>query len=160
MKKILPYLLLNVAVSALTMLGVILIWNAFHPSPNQSDSLISQDSLTTSTPISLPSLSKKTVEIQSVFMPGEKEYEKISLKNVSDEPVNLTGWKVINSHDLEFTFPTLTLYPNGALDIYSKAGANSAVELYWNAPGTLWKSGEKAVLQDSAGQERSSYTIP
>lgn len=160
MKKIFPYLLINVAVSAITMLVVILIWNAFHPSPLAAVDGNAVPITTGQETPDLPLLTQKTIEIQSVFMPGEANYEKISLKNVGDEPVDMTDWILINSDKEKFTFPALTIYPNGAVDVYSNAGVNTAVELFWNAPGAVWKSGGKAILLDSDGQERSRYLIP
>jgi hypothetical protein len=160
-KKVFPYLLLNILVSAVTMLAVILIWNAFHPSVNATDR---PNGLTTgpvkTSVADLPPLDQKTVEIQSVFMPSELNYEKLSLKNTGTDPIDLSGWSLTNAQGEKFIFPTLTLYPNGGVDIYSKAGVNTAVELFWNGTHSFWKSGETAVLSDSAGDERSSYLIP
>jgi hypothetical protein len=158
MKKLFPYLLINIAVSALTMLVVILIWNALHPSPLAAASEGNIPITTGSTP--LPPLSKKTIEIQSVYVPGEVNYEKISLKNVGEAAIDMTGWELNNGSKDKFTFPALTIYPGGAVDIYSVAGVNTAVELYWNAPAAVWSSGGKAILLDSNGQERSRYLIP
>jgi hypothetical protein len=158
MKKILPYLLINIVVSAITMLAVILIWNAFHPSPLAT---VSGDEIAITTgSTELPPLTQKTIEIQSVYMPGEVNYEKISLKNVGQVPIDMTDWMLSNGSKVKFTFPALTIYPNGAVDIYSIAGFNTAVELFWNAPEAVWKPGGKAVLFDSNGQERSRYAIP
>lgn len=161
MKKIFPYLIINIAVSAVTMLAVILIWNATHPAPPTEPVAYPPSGETSSVDASsLPPLSEKTVEIQTVFMPGERDYEKISLKNVSDEPVDLTGWSLSNDRNSDFTFPSLTLYPNGAVDVYSLAGVNTAVELFWNSDKAIWSAGGKAVLYDSANQVRSQFSIP
>jgi hypothetical protein len=158
MKKIFPYLLINVAVSAITMLAVILIWNALHPSPLAAATDNEIPITTGST--QLPPLTQKTIEIQSVFLPGEVNYEKINLKNVGDKPIDMTDWVLSNGSNDKFTFPALTIYPDGAVDVYTIAGVNTAVELFWNAPEAIWKTGGKAVLLDSKGQERSRYLIP
>lgn len=160
MKKIFPYLLINIGVSAITMLGVILIWNALHPSPLAAVDGNAVPITTGQQSSDLPPLSQKTIEIQSVYMAGETNYEKISLKNVADTPIDMTDWILSNGSKEKFTFPALTIYPNGAVDVYSNAGVNTAVELYWNAPGAVWKSGGNAILLDSSGQERSHYLIP
>jgi len=161
MKKILPYLLINVAVSAVTMLAVILIWSVFHPLPFKGDPADEVSALASQpTQTSLPPLDHATIEIQSVFLPGEKDYEKITIKNVSPDPVDLTGWSLKNDAGDQFIFPALTLYPNGALDVWTKAGVNTAVELFWNAPKAVWVKGGNALLFDSAGQERSSFPVP
>lgn len=161
LKKLFPYLVLNVVVSALAMLAVLLIWNSLHPKPEFIEAPISSDS-DPSAPVSstVPPLEEKTVEIQSIFLPGEYGYEKLSLKNVSADPVELTGWRVTNSKGDSFTFPALTLYPNGAVDVYSSAGINTAVALYWNHDQAVWLTGETASLLDSAGNVRSTYSVP
>ena len=160
-RKILPYLLLNVAISAATMLIVILIWNATHPAAVFTGNM--DELLATSSPaeqVELPPLDQKSIEIVSVFLPGEVNYEKISLKNVSKNPLDLSGWVLLNEEGDQFTFPELTLYPEGAVDVYSKAGVNTAVELFWKASHAIWHSGGNAVLQDSESQERFRYAIP
>jgi hypothetical protein len=160
-KKILPYLLLNVAVSAVTMLLVILIWNALNPSVVDKSILDSINlSPNQTTAIPLPPIDAKTIEIVSVFMPGEMDYEKISLKNVSETRINLSGWVLSNSKGDQFTFPAFTLYPNGGLDIYTKVGHNNMIELFWSASHAIWQSGQEAVLVDSAGNERFRFAIP
>jgi hypothetical protein len=160
-KKMIPYLLLNIAISAVTMLAVILIWNALHPSMVDTKNLNALISTPAQTKAAdLPPLDQKTIEIQSVFLPGDLEDEKINLKNVGSSPIDLAGWGLSNSQGDQYVLPALTLYPNGAVDIYSKAGINTAVELYANSAQAFWKSGETAVLTDSAGNERSRYSVP
>ncbi|MCX6053580.1 MAG: lamin tail domain-containing protein [Chloroflexi bacterium] len=160
MRKIYPYLLLNILLSALTMLSVILIWNAAHPRPElQSGGQIMVPPPEVGS-IDLPPLDEKTVEIAAVFMPSDLEFEKLTLKCVSLSPVDLSGWKISNSQGAEFTFPSLTIYPNGVVDLYSRSGMNSAVELFWNNTESVWSSGEAATLSDPAGNVRSTYTIP
>ncbi len=160
LKKLYPYLVLNVVVSALAMLAVLLIWNALHPKPVFTEAPQSATSDPTILQNTLPPMDEKTVEIQTVFLPGEFGYEKLSLKNVSADPVELTGWRVTNSKGDVFTFPSLTLYPSGAVDVYSSAGINTAVALYWNHDQAIWSAGETASLLDSAGNVRSTYPVP
>lgn len=162
LKKLFPYLVLNVIVSALTMLAVLLVWNALHPKPEFSETslLLSSTQQAASAIGTLPPLDEETVEIQTIFLPGEVGYEKLSLKNVSNQPVDLIGWRVSNSKGETFTFPGLTLYPGGAVDLYSSAGINTAVALYWNHDQAVWTAGETASLIDSAGNVRSTYPVP
>lgn len=162
MKKIFPYILLNILVSAVTMLAVILIWNAFHPdlkpiSNNANYTLLKTPEINSA---SLLPLDDKTVVIDFVFMPAEIDYEKITVKSVSAVPVDLTGWLLKDEQGKQYTFPALTIYPNGAVDIYSRAGVNSAVELYWNSDQAVWRKGEIATLLDTAGNVRSTLIIP
>ena len=160
-KKILPYLLLNIVVSALTMLAVILIWNALHPvSKYQTPTELENVTLFATEQAPLPPLDVQPIEIQSVFLPGEADYEKISLKNTSSDPVNLSGWTISNNRGDWFMFPAFTLYPDGVINVYSHAGFNNTVELFWNASHAVWQSGGEAVLSDPEGNERFRFQIP
>lgn len=160
-KKIIPYLLLNVAISAITMLTVILIWSALNPASNcQTQTDMIAPNLLSTEPARLPPQNVQPIEIQSVFLPGEADYEKVSLKNTWSDPVNMSGWVLSNGQGDEFVFPAFTLYPNGVINIYSHAGFNNTVELYWNAPTAVWHSGGEAILADAEGHERFRFSIP
>lgn len=54
----------------------------------------------------------------------------------------------------------MTLYGGGAVNIYTRAGANSVVELYWGLNQAIWKSGITVTLIDAQGMTRGAYTIP
>ncbi len=160
-KKILPYLLLNIVISALTMLAVILIWDATHPASQiQTSAQNNALELLTTEKAPLPPLNVQPIEILSVFLPGDVEYEKISLKNVWSDPVNLSGWTLENEKGDEYIFPAFTLYPDGMVNVFSHAGFDTTVELFWNAPHAIWLIGGEAVLSDSEGNERYRFTIP
>ena len=160
-KKIFPYLLLNIVLSAVTMLAVILIWNALNPASQcQTQTLSDGSDLLSTEPARLPPMNIQPIEIQSVFLPGDVEYEKVSLKNTWSDPVNLSGWILSNNRGDEFIFPTFTLYPDGVINIYSHAGFNNTVELYWNAPAAVWQPGGVAILTDAEGNERFRFSIP
>jgi hypothetical protein len=163
MKKILPYLLLNIFLSALTMLGVILIWNATHKTPKQPAfglPIPLQTTKSATIQSTLPALNEKTVAIQSVLVSGDLANEKVILKSVSSAALDLSGWSILDQQGHRFTFPAFSIYPDGAVSIYSRAGINSAVELFWGSDQALWSSGETVSLLDSANNSRSTYTIP
>ena len=93
MRKILPYLILNVIVSAVTMLVVLTIWQKA-----QQKSLQRELPRNTETPIrlesqsTLPPLDVETVVIEAVIGAGDIESERVQLVNVISEAVDLTGW--------------------------------------------------------------------
>ena len=163
MKKILPYLLLNVVVSALTMLLVLVVWNKTHPVAS-TVSLINEsteDAVASATPIvSLPALDEPVIEIQAVIVPGDLEAERVLIRSVSTSSLQLMGWTVSNGKGQEYVFPSLTLYPGGVIALYSKTGDDSALEIYWGLTKSAWKSGSPVTITDSAGNERVKYIIP
>ncbi len=163
MKKYLPYLLLNIIVSALTMLVVLLIWNRTHL-PTSPISLQVQTGqktkvAATATP-ALPPPDQPVVEIQAVIVPGDLNSERVLIRSVWNEAINLSGWKVSSANGQEFTFPTITLFPGGAIALYSRSGQNTANEIYWGLEQPAWSNGSKVTLYDSSRNVRVEYTIP
>jgi hypothetical protein len=163
LKKLYPYLLLNIVVSALTMLLVLVIWDKTHPTPN---ALITpdqplQNSTVFATPTySLPPLDTPVIEIQAVIVPGDLDAERVLIRSTSSSALTLTGWKVENGSGQEYTFPSLTLYPGGVIALYTRNGENTAIDVYWGLSKAAWKSGAVVTVTDSAGAKRTEYDIP
>jgi len=165
MKKLLPYLMLNIVVSAITMLIVLLVWDNAHPVQKltQSAPIVSQAAIQ-NTPLSeaiaLPPLDQTVLDVQAVIVPGDLDTERVLIRNAYSEAVSLQGWQVKNSSGDEYTFPILTLYPGGSVALYSRSGENTALELYWGLTRAAWKSGVTVILLDSQGNQRAEYLIP
>ena len=163
MKKLLPYLLLNIIVSALTMFLVLVIWNKVHPLPVfnvSSDQNTSQIENSKKTPNVIPALDQPVIEIQAVIVPGSLASERVLIHSISAIEINLTGWTVVNGSGDKYTFPSLTLFPGGVIALYTRGGENTALELYWGLSEPAWKSGSMVTVTDSSGNIRAEYTIP
>jgi hypothetical protein len=163
MKRLWPFLLLNVAVSAATVIIVLLIWNAVQ-SPAQTPSLGGTSAMPTSShsasQATLPALSETLFKVQNVFGLGDLKNEYVHIYYLGSDPLNLEGWQIRDEHTHHFTFPTFIIYKNGAFDLYTRAGVNSTIELYMAQTSALWQSGEKITLLDPAGNTRLTYVIP
>ena len=161
MRKLFPYLLINIVVSAATVTAVLLIWNATHRIPEMQGQaempLTEIQSLPTPT---LPPLDEDTVEIILVVGAGDISSERVQLNSVSQSPVNLQGWELEDEDKNVFLFPSFTIFPEGAILLYSKAGVNTANELFWNQPEAVFSSGERIRLSDAAGNLRFEYRVP
>jgi hypothetical protein len=59
-----------------------------------------------------------------------------------------------------FVFPELTLYEDGAINVWTTTGTVTPVDLYWGLATPVWRSGETATLLNEQGQVVSTYTIP
>jgi hypothetical protein len=165
MKKLLPYLILNIIVSAITMLIVLLVWDNAHPAQKQTQSapILTKPAIQNTMPpetLVLPPLDQPVLEVQAVIVPGDLETERVLIRNAYSDPVSLQGWQVKNSTGDEYTFPVLTLYPGGSVSLYSRSGENTALELYWGLTRAAWKSGVKVTILDSQGNQRAEYSIP
>lgn len=165
MKKVLPYLILNIVVSAITMLIVFMVWEKTHPVQKLTQPApVASQALMLNTPppevTALPPQDQTVLEVQAVIVPGDLETERVLIRNAYTEAVSLQGWQVENSTGDEYTFPILTLYPGGSVSLYSRSGENTAIELYWGLTRAAWKSGAVVKILDSQGNKRAEYLIP
>jgi len=171
-KSLLFYILLNVLISAATTLIVLLIWQATHPTPDVSITLQNPNSgssegnlteaILSETPQPTPEFLQEGLDIiiQSVVGAGNLEMERIQILNQSDGPVNLSGWQLQNGQGQHFTFPVMILNQNGAVEVHSKAGTNTVIELYWQSDAPIWQSGDIVTLVDADGDVQATYQIP
>jgi hypothetical protein len=163
MKKLWPYLLLNVIVSAVTVTLVLIIWNASHPCLNPGSATAANGTglVGNSQPTaSLPPLAEKLFEVQSVIGSGDLQNEHVHLLYLGSNQLNMLGWTIFAGKKEVYTFPAFVLFKGGALDLYTRAGANSAIELYLNSKDAVWASGVKLTLRDPQGNTRLEYLVP
>lgn len=171
------YLLLNVIVSAATTLGVLYTWDRVRKAtlPAELTNLptaaaaAAQDSHASSTPgavqptDTLPPLDQPIIDFVSVVGAGNLDQEVIVLKRAGGGNLDLSGWKISGEHNNTYTFPSqpaLILYQDGAIQVFTKTGADTATEVYWNRDQAAWSSGEQLHIYDSQGNERAAYRVP
>ena len=171
-KSLLFYIFLNILISAGTTVSVLLIWQAAHPTPE----ITSPDSpvnTSTADPSAAAEAVKPTsqstltflqedlqITIRSVVGAGNLEMENVQILNQSEGAVNLNGWQLQNNRGTHFTFPALILNQNGAVEVHSKAGANTVIELYWQSDTPIWQPGDTVTLVDTDGTVQATYQIP
>jgi len=100
------------------------------------------------------------VEIVAVFGAGDLASERVQLRGLGEDTLYLTGWTLKDEDGNEYTFPKITLFGKGAVDVYSMAGVDNVVALYWNSGMAIWDSGETVALMDPVGVVQASYTVP
>ncbi len=162
MKRWLPFLIVNIIVSAATTLLVLTIWNRMHPANEFKISAPKQTAPVNATPEvekNLPPLDEPVVNITNVFAPGDLQNELLTIERVGSGDLNLHGWQVIDQDRHAFVFPSVDLV-KGQISLYSRTGTNTANTLFWGSPEAIWTSGEVVKIFDSAGQERASFQIP
>ncbi|NLC13241.1 MAG: lamin tail domain-containing protein [Chloroflexi bacterium] len=167
-KKTFPFLLLNIVVSAATMVLVLWLWQKQTPLPGAKPTFTPAVTLASGVQQSdpgkatdaTPPPSDGVLSIEGVFGAGDLNVEYILIRNQSDSSVNLSGWTVSSSSRETYSLPQLTLNTNGAVRLYSKHGTNTVIELYWNSDEPLWTSGSQVFLLDQAGQKQASWQVP
>lgn len=176
MKKSSPLLrliLLNILISTVTTLAVLWVWERAHPRPETGMMIENAENMLNPTPPLEDSNTNSltdtgfeftnediTINIRTIVGAGNLEVEYVEIINQGENPANLTTWQLIDEGNNAFTFPTLILNSGGAIKIFSKAGTNTVIELYWQSEVPIWQSGETARLLNVDGEVVTSYSIP
>jgi len=100
------------------------------------------------------------IKITSVIGAGTLGAEVAIVKFDGEGQLNLAGWQLKDSNGNTFTFPQITLYQNGAVQVHTSSGTGTVIDLYWNMGEPVWQSGEDAKLYDAQGSLRAVYRVP
>ncbi len=92
--------------------------------------------------------------------PGALASETVILQNNGSDALILTGWTLKDGQGSTYTFPEITLYPGGMVQVHSGPGTNTAADLFWGLTAPVWKSGELVALYDTQNIARAFYRIP
>ena len=159
-RKLVYYLLLNVFVSA-CVTGTILFWY------DRNYRVVSQSPVQQAVPSGGDSIPENTdlqtdipVKISSVVGAGTLDSEIVVVKFEGEGQLDLASWQLKDEDGNTFTFPKLTLYPNGAVQVHTVSGTDTVIDLYWGIGEAVWNSGENARLFDAQGNLRAVYRVP
>ncbi len=97
--------------------------------------------------------------IREVKSPGQLAEETLVIVNQGG-PVGLAGWTLRDEAGHLYTFPALTLFEGGAVNLHTTAGPNTVTDLYWGLAEAVWASGKQALLSDAGGNLLTRYTVP
>ena len=104
-----------------------------------------------------------SVIIDSVIGAGDLDTEHVLLKHRGEGELSLVGWRLEDDKGNVFIFPQfpqLTLFSGGAVNVYTRTGVNSVVELYWGLDQPVWSSGTTVILRDAQNNIRANYEVP
>lgn len=107
-----------------------------------------------------PAIAGQGLRIASFIGNGALPNEAVQLANDSDLVINLQGWRLEKAGGPAYTFGGLSLFPGSGLVLYTGAGVDTSVALYWNQTSPLWERGSVARLINPQGQEVSQLTAP
>ncbi len=174
--RIFLYILINIFISAVTVLVVLWIWERAHPSPqlDQESAFVPVDENNIpSTNEEIPVDSEENngsslsfvndqiqVSIHAIVGSGNLDVEYVEIHNQSQGPIDMTDWQLVDQDGNVFVFPALILNEDGAIKVLSKKGNNTVIELYWQSEVPIWQSGETARLLNGDGETITTYSIP
>lgn len=171
---LLLYLLLNIVVSAGTTLAVISLWDraqrdALPPIPTfeptaapVAEAPPTEPPAPAETPTPAPA-GEALIQIGAVVGATDPKLEYVLLRRQGEGDLNLAGWTLSDEQGNVFTFPSqpaLVLFAGGAVQVYTRAGADTPTEMYWNRTDPVWEPGEMVVLRDAQGVEQARYQVP
>jgi hypothetical protein len=162
-RRLFLYLLLNVFVSA-CVTGAILFWydqNYRAAVAPVSQVAVPVQSNATANPLeTLSSDAQVQVEIVSVTGAGTLELEVVIVRYNGEGELELANWQLKDDDGNVFTFPKLTLYTDGAVQVHTNSGPATVVDLYMGHREPIWESGEVAKLFDPQDNVRAMYRVP
>lgn len=100
------------------------------------------------------------VAIETVIGAGDLASERVKLARTGPGELSLAGWQLLEEDGAVFTFPQLNLFEGGAVNLYTRSGQSTVVELYWGLDAPVWDSGETVVLLDANGNVHTTYRVP
>lgn len=160
-RKLVYYLLLNVFVSALVTSGILFWYDRNYRAVSQSAFQQAASVNSDANPVS--TINPQTdiaVKISSVVGAGTQNSEIVVVKFEGEGQLELASWQLKDEDGNTFTFPDITLYPNGAVQIHTVTGTDTVIDLYWGIGDAVWSSGENARLFDAQGNLRAVYRVP
>ncbi len=171
-KRLLPYILLNIVLSACTTLIVLWLWGRAHelpppvidtPAAVLPTAAFLPTGTASATSVSPAQLDTQqagaVVSIKNVYGVGSLNDEIVLIQSDSGGPVALNGWKLEDGKGNVYTFPPLTLNNNGAVQVHSGAGTDTVIDLYWGRDTPVWHMDDVVTLLDAQGNIRATYQI-
>jgi len=111
----------------------------------------------------IPAYPESGVSIESVVGPGDLETERVLLKHRGAGELSLVGWRLEDGSGQLFVFrqcPQLTLFGGGGVNVHTRAGVDTVVDLFWGLDHPVWYSGATVLLRDAQGNVRDTYVVP
>jgi hypothetical protein len=164
LKRLIPYIILNILVSAVTTWGMLTWWNNTHPPTVQPiPTLINLPAIAPTSALPNPTPfppGVKMIEIGEVSGAGDIANETILLRRVGEGELRLNGWRLDDSKGHSFTFPDIVLNKGGAVRVFTRSGNSTVNELYWGLKEAAWTPGKTVSLYDDQGIIRATVPIP
>lgn len=99
------------------------------------------------------------VQIRLVSGRGNLDTETILLLNTGGQ-ADMTGWTLDDGRGHRYTFPNFILHTDGAVNLHTKAGIDTAIDLYWGLPEAIWLPGTTVTLREANGEVHDTFRIP
>jgi LysM repeat protein len=99
------------------------------------------------------------VVIQGAYERENLEKEYLYLENTGGV-ASMAGWTLDDGDGNVYIFPNFTLYTGGGVNVYTRLGTDSVINLFWGFESVLWGGGKVITLRDATGAVHSTFEIP
>jgi len=106
-----------------------------------------------------PTAVNAQVEIVNVLNPGDITAEGVEIRNRGGA-VDLNGWTLSDGDGNVFTFPAQRVFTNAQITVFTRAGQNTPIALYWGQRAAVFgEPGDVVTLADANGVVQSTFRI-
>lgn len=106
-----------------------------------------------------PTATNAQIAIVDVESAGDITAEGIRLRNTGNT-INVTGWSLTDAEGNTFSFPEQLLFSNAEVTIYTRAGTNTPVALFWGLDEAIWDEGDVLTLIDANDNVQATIRLP
>ena len=98
------------------------------------------------------------MQILGIEKAGDVTAEGVRIRNTGNT-VNVTGWTLTDTEGTEYTFGEQLIFSNTEVTIYTRAGQNTPIALYWGLDKPVWQRGDVVTLRDARGQVQATLRV-
>jgi hypothetical protein len=156
-RRLTYYLLLNVFVSACVTSAILYWYDRNYRAVTLPQAPIAASPAGASNAAPVP---EGVVQIVSVIGAGTLDVEAVVVKYNGEAELDLTGWHLKDASGHTYTFPPFKLFRDGAVQVHTSGGTNTAIDLFWGERDPVWESGQAVLLTTPDGAVQDSYPVP
>lgn len=106
-----------------------------------------------------PAADAPRVVVRGAYEQGDLESEYVNLVN-NGGVASMKNWTLEDGKGNVYLFPDFTLYNGGGVNVYTRVGNDSIINLYWGLDKAIWGPGMVITLRDDTGDIHSTFQIP
>jgi len=156
-RRLTYYLLLNVFVSACVTSAILYWYDRNYRAVTLPQAPIAAPPAGSTNAAAVP---EGVVQIVSVIGAGTLNVEAVVVKYNDEGELDLTGWHLKDASGHTYTFPPFKLFRDGAVQVHTASGTNTAIDLFWGEREPVWQSGQAVLLTTPDGAVQDSYPVP
>jgi competence protein ComEC len=159
-RNLVYYLLLNVFISACVTSAILYWYDRNYRSVTLPQANVAAAPAGATSVAGASTAAQGTTRIVSVIGAGVLNVEAVVVQYNGEGELDLTGWHLKDAAGHSYTFPPFKLFKNGAVQVHTASGTNTAIDLYWGERQAVWQSGQAVLLTTPEGEAQDSYPVP